>query len=119
MQAQEGLKVLDEALSIVDKTNECWVEAELHRLKGKLLLEVNPDNYPEAEACFNQAITIARCQNAKSLELRATMSLSCLWQKQGKKDAARRMLEEIYGWFTEGFDAPALKKAKNLLSELV
>jgi predicted ATPase len=119
MQVQDGFKVLDEALSIVDKTRECWVEAELYRLKGKLLLEENSDNFPEAEACFNQAITVARYQNAKSLELKATMSLSCLWQKQGKKDAARRILEEVYGRFTEGFNAPALKKAKILISESV
>ena len=106
MQVQDGFKVLDE-------------EAELYRLKGKLLLEENSDNFPEAEACFNQAITVARYQNAKSLELKATMSLSCLWQKQGKKDAARRILEEVYGRFTEGFNAPALKKAKILISESV
>lgn len=118
-QAKDGLRVLDEALAIVDKTKECWVEAELYRLKGKLLLEITSDNYPEAEACFHQAIAIARRQNAKSLELRAAMSLSCLWHKQGKKAAARQMLEEVYGWFTEGFNAPVLKEAKDLLSQLV
>ena len=108
--------VLDEALSIVNNTKERWVEAELYRLKGKLLLDVNSDNFPEAESCFNQAITIARDQKAKSLELRAAMSLSCLWQKQGKQDAARKIIEEVYDWFTEGFNAPALERAKNLLS---
>jgi predicted ATPase/class 3 adenylate cyclase len=116
-QAREGLTVLDEALAIVDETKECWVEAELYRLKGKLLLQITSDNYPEAEDCFHKAIAVARRQNAKSLELKAAMSLSCLWHKQGKKTAARQMLEEVYGWFTEGFDAPELKEAKDLLNE--
>ena len=72
----------------------------------------------EAKACFHKAIAIARHQQAKSLELRAVMSLSRLWQQQGKKDEARRMLAEIYGWFTEGFDTVDLKDAKVLLEEL-
>ncbi|SRR6266540_2097097 len=72
----------------------------------------------EAEACFWQAIEIARRQSAKSLELRAVMSLSRLWKKQGKKDEAQKMLAEIYGWFTEGFDTKDLQEAKALLEEL-
>jgi predicted ATPase len=72
----------------------------------------------EAEACFLKAIEIARRQQAKSLELRATMSLARLWQQQGKKAEAHRMLSEIYGWFTEGFDTADLKDAKALLAEL-
>jgi tetratricopeptide (TPR) repeat protein len=72
----------------------------------------------EAETCFRQAIDIARSQSAKSLELRSVMSLSRLWQKQGKKEKARQMLAEIYGWFTEGFDTCDLKEAKILLDEL-
>jgi predicted ATPase/class 3 adenylate cyclase len=116
-QAKEGLTVLDEAQAIVNETRECWVEAELYRLKGKLLLEITSDNYHETEACFHQAFAIARHQNAKSLELKAAMSLSCLWHRKGKKAAARKMLEEVYGWFTEGFDAPELKKARDLLNE--
>ncbi len=72
----------------------------------------------EAEACFHKAIEIARRQGAKSLELRAVMSLARLWQKQGKKNEARQMLAEIYGWFTEGFDTADLKEAKTLLEEL-
>jgi tetratricopeptide (TPR) repeat protein len=73
---------------------------------------------PEAEECFNKAIEIARKQQAKSLELRAVMSLSRLWQQQGKQDEARKLLAEIYSWFTEGFDTADLKEAKALLEEL-
>src|SRR5262249_39220887 len=72
----------------------------------------------EAEACFQQAIGIARRQQAKSLELRAVMSLSRLWQQHGKKEAARQLLAEIYGWFTEGFDTKDLQEAKALMEEL-
>jgi predicted ATPase len=72
----------------------------------------------EAEACFHRAINIARQQQAKSLELRAVMSLSRLWQSQGKKDEARQLLADIYGWFTEGFDTVDLKEAKALLDAL-
>lgn len=72
----------------------------------------------EAEACFHKAIEIARRQGAKSLELRAVMSLARLWQKQGKKEEAHKMLAEIYNWFTEGFDTADLKEAKTLLEEL-
>ncbi len=94
--------------------------AELYRIKGELLLaqEGKREEYSEAEVCFQKAIEAARSQSAKSLELRAVRSLSRLWQKQGKKDEARRMLAEIYGWFTEGFDTADLKEAKALLEEL-
>jgi hypothetical protein len=81
-------------------------------------LTPNPRAEAEAEACFHRATEIARHQQAKSLELRAVMSLSRLWQQQGKKEEARRMLVEIYGWFTEGFDTADLKEAKALLEEL-
>jgi predicted ATPase/class 3 adenylate cyclase len=119
IKAEEGFTVLAKALAIVDKTRERWWEPELHRLKGKLILGVSSAHYAEAEACFHQAIAIARQQRAKSLELRASMSLSRLWHKQGKKEEARKMLSEVYGWFTEGFDVPDLKEAKGLLNELV
>ena len=78
----------------------------------------NPQAEAEAEACFHQAIDITRRQQAKSLELQAVMSLARLWQQQGKKEEARRMLAEIYGWFTEGFDTKDLAEAKALLEEL-
>ena len=87
-------------------------------MKGELLLNLNQDNRARAEAHFHQAIVVARNQSAISLELRATASLSRLWQKQGKKEEARKMLSEIYGWFTEGFDTRDLKEANALLEEL-
>jgi predicted ATPase len=94
-------------------------EAELYRLKGELLLQqtVVPD-VQQAEACFHQALAIARRQQAKSLELRAAMSLARLWQRQGKRVEAYRMLVEVYGWFTEGFDTADLREAKALLDAL-
>jgi predicted ATPase len=90
----------------------------LHRLKGGLLLARSGEDQTEAEACFRQALDIARRQQAKSLELRAAMSLSLLWQRQGKREEARQLLAEIYGWFTEGFDTADLQEAKALLDEL-
>jgi adenylate cyclase len=115
-----------EALAIVDKNEERWWEAELYRLKGELTLQqfnvANPrpliPSVQEAEACFRKAIEIAREQQAKSLELRAVMSLSRLWQQQDKQTGAHQKLSEIYGWFTEGFDTKDLQEAKALLEEL-
>jgi len=111
--------VFAEALAVVDKTGEerYW-EAELHRLKGELLLVLSTDKTTEAEACFHQALNIARHQEAKSLELRAATSLSRLWQQQGKQAEARELLAPIYGWFTEGFDTADLQEARALLEEL-
>jgi len=134
-QTEEGLAVLAEALATVEKNGEHFWEAELYRLKGTLTLQkfqVSGSKFQvqeslksevrgpesEAEACFLKAIEIARQQQAKSLELRAVMSLSRLWQSQGKKDEARQRLAEIYSWFTEGFDTADLKEAKALLGEL-
>jgi predicted ATPase len=116
--AEEGLSVLAEALAAVDKSGERFWEAELSRLKGELLLMRPVCDEPEAEACFHQAFDIAHRQQATSLELRAALSLSRLWQRQGKRDAARQLLAEIYGWFTEGFDTADLQEAKALLEEL-
>ena len=93
-------------------------EAELHRLKGELLLALSPDNHVAVETCFHHALTIARHQEAKSLELRAATSLCRLWQRQGKPAAARALLTPIYGWFTEGFDTADLLEAKALLEDL-
>ena len=124
-QAEEALNTLAEALDTVNKSGERWYEVEMYRLRGELLLkseiqgsESEVQRLPEAESCFRQAIEIARQQSAKSLELRAVMSLSRLWQQQGKNDEARQMLAEIYSWFTEGFDTADLKEAKALLEEL-
>jgi predicted ATPase len=108
--------VLVEALAVVENTVGHYWKAELHRLKGELLLKAEGGRMMgEAEACFQQAIEVARQQGGKSLELRAVMSLSRVWQQQGKQEEARRMLAEIYGWFTEGFDTADLREAKTLL----
>jgi len=113
-----GLKIVTEALALVDTTGERWCEPELYRLKGELLLQQNSDNQAEAESCFAQAITIAQNQQAKSLELRAATSLARLWQQQGKRREAYAMLASVYNWFTEGFDTADLKDAKALLDAL-
>ena len=124
-QVEEGLTALAEALDLVDETEHRLFEAELHRLKGELLLmqdaaesDTSATLSTRAEACFRQAIGVARRQSAKSLELRAATSLSRLLQKQGKVEEARQMLAEIYGWFTEGFDTLDLEDARALLEEL-
>jgi predicted ATPase len=116
-QAKEGLRLLAEALSVVDKGGR-WYEAELHRIKGELLLQQAIPDTPQAEACFQQALDIARRQQAKSWELRGAMSLCRLWQQQGKRAAAYDLLAPIYSWFTEGFDTPDLQEAKALLEDL-
>jgi predicted ATPase len=120
---EEGLATLAEALAVMQRTGEQWYEAELCRLKGELTLQSESQSSEspprEAEACFQKAIAVARHQSAKSLELRAVMSLSRLWQQQGKKEEAHQMLAEIYGWFTEGFDTKDLQEAKALLEALI
>ena len=140
---EEGLALLIEALTVAQTTGEQFYEAEFHRLAGELTLKQSSFQSlesrdkksskskvqknlnvrdqrlsSEAEECFQRAIEMARRQRAKSIELRAAVSLSRLWQQQGKKDEARQMLAEIYGWFTEGFDTKDLQEAKALLVEL-
>jgi predicted ATPase len=117
-QPEDGLSLLAEALATVHTTGERWWEAELHRLKGELLLVLSAEKSAEAETCFHQALDIARRQEAKALELRAAMSLSRLWQQQGKRAEAHALLAPVYGWFTEGFDTADLQEAKALLEEL-
>ena len=112
---EEGLAALAEALRVVEETGIGFCEPELHRLQGELLMARAPANPADAEACFRQAIDIARRQDAKSLELRAILSLSRLYLRQGRRVEARPMLAEIYGWFTEGFDTADLQEAKALL----
>jgi len=113
-----GLSVLDEALALAEEMDERWWEAELHRLKGQLLLSLTADNAAAAEACYERAINVARGQGARSLELRSSTSLARLWYMQGKVNVARELLAPIYAWFTEGFDTPDLKEAKALLDQL-
>ena len=115
---EEGLQVLEEGFASVAKTGEQTNRPDLHHVKGRLLLAQNPSDVTEAEQCFRTAIEIARRQSARSEELRATTSLARLLATQGRRDEARAMLAEIYGWFTEGFDTADLKDAKALLDEL-
>ncbi len=123
-EAEAGLNVLSEALSLVENGEERWYAAEIHRLKGEMLLaqagesELESIAAEETERCFQQALEIARGQSAKSLELRAAMSLSRLWQQQDKQIEARQLLNEIYAWFSEGFDTTDLIEAKTLLDSL-
>jgi predicted ATPase len=120
-QIEEGLTVVDEALALVRRTGQRTHEAELYRLRGELLIlqaEGSTTLLSEAESCFHQAIEIARAQSAKSFELRSVMSLSHLYEKQGKKEEARQILSQIYGWFTEGSNTADLKAAKMLLEGL-
>ena len=117
-QVAEGLALVAEARAWVDIHAERFWEAELHRLQGRLLLQDAPPDAHQAETCFQQALALARRQQAKSLELRAAMSLSRLWQQQGKQVEARELLGPIYGWFMEGFDTADLQEAQALLEEL-
>jgi predicted ATPase len=111
---READAALVDAFAIVEGKGERIWEAELFRLRG----ELKSADPVEAEADFRRAIEVARSQHARSLELRATMSLARLLDRQGKRDEARTMLAQIYGWFTEGFDTADLKDAKALLDEL-
>ena len=117
-EAETGLSVLAEALTTTRQNGEGYYKAELYRLQGTLLLRQTVPDAAHAEACFQQALTIARCQQAKSWELRAAMSLARVWQQQGKRAAAYELLAPLYGWFTEGFDTADLQEAKVLLEEL-
>jgi tetratricopeptide (TPR) repeat protein len=114
---EEGLACIDEALSEARAHNERWWDAELHRLRGELLLMHGAD-VSDVEAAILRAIEIARSQQARSLELRATMSLARLWITQNRGDDARRRLEDVYSWFTEGFETPDLQAARLLLTHL-
>ncbi len=122
-----GKELLAEAFAMMHRSREYWCEAELYRLKGELLLAQEGSRIQalglrektgEAEECFSRALAIAHRQQAKSWELRASMSLARLWQQQGRKAEAHQMLSEIYHWFTEGFDTKDLQEAKALLEEL-
>jgi class 3 adenylate cyclase/predicted ATPase len=115
-QIEEGLQVVAEALAKGDRSGAGG--GELYRLKGELLLTRSSEHHVEAESCFRQALEVARRQGAKSLELRAAMSLARLWQQQGKDAEARQLLAPIYGWFTEGFNTADLQDAKALLEAL-
>jgi class 3 adenylate cyclase/tetratricopeptide (TPR) repeat protein len=117
-QLEEGLRALEEALQWVQRNDERLYEAEVYRIKGELLLKQHVPDTAAAEQCFERALQVARQQEAKSWELRAAISLSRLWQQEGKRDAARELLMPVYGWFTEGFDTADLQDARELADRL-
>ena len=112
------MTVLADVLTLVAATEERWWEAEVYRLQGELLLQLPSAEVQQATACFQRAVEVARSQQAKSLELRAALSLSRLWQQYGRRAEAREFLAPIYGWFTEGFDTADSQEAKALLEAL-
>jgi predicted ATPase len=118
-QIQAGLSTLTDEIARTPQAGKSFYEAELYRIRGDLLLKLTAPDEVQAEGCFQNALKVAREQSAKSLELRAAMSLSRLWQRQGKTTEAQQLLKEIYGWFTEGFGTADLKEAKVLLEGLL
>jgi len=114
----DAWRCIGEAMTAVETTKERWCEADIHRIAGEVaLLSPKPDE-AKAQAYFDRALAVAREQEAKSWELRATMSMARLWHAQGKRQQARDLLAPVYGWFTEGFDTPDLKEARALLDTL-
>jgi adenylate cyclase len=114
-QAEEALAAVNEALEFAERTGEVYYEPELLRLKGELFLERDEAG---AQTCFQQALDVARQQRARSWELRAATSLARLWQRQGRREDAKKLLAAVHDWFTEGFDSADMKAAKTLLEEL-
>jgi DNA-binding winged helix-turn-helix (wHTH) protein/predicted ATPase len=114
----DARRCIGEAMRVVEATKEGWYQAEIHRIAGEIALKSPEPVAPKAQEYFEYALAVARQQQAKSWELRATMSLARLWRNQGKMQQARELLSPLYGWFTEGFDTQDLKEAKALLDEL-
>src|SRR5262249_10654827 len=114
----DGLTVVDEALEFARTTGECYHAAEGERVKGRLLLDTGPDGAAAAEHCFRRAIDIARAQGGRGWELRSTVDLAQLLDRQGRASEARDVLDPIYTWFTEGFDTPDLVDARAVLATL-
>jgi predicted ATPase len=114
----EGFRALDEALGWVQRNDERLYAAEVHRIRGELLLRVADGDVAQAECCFEQALSAARQQRSKSWELRAATSMASLWQRQNRHDEARTLLSSVYEWFTEGFETPDLRDARTLLDRL-
>jgi predicted ATPase len=114
----DGLQALAEAHTLLEQHEEHWWEAEVCRLRGVLLLRQPETPQGEAETWLQRALDLARRQEAKSLELRAAMSLSRLWQQEGKRTEAHGLQAPVYSWFTEGFDTSDLQEAKALIEEL-
>ena len=117
-QFNDAWRCIDEALATMEATKEKWCEADVNRVAGEIALRAPERDVVKAQAYFERALAVARKQQAKSWELRASMSMARLWREQGKRDEARELLAPVYGWFTEGFDTLDLKQAKALLDEL-
>jgi predicted ATPase len=113
----DAWRYIGEAVSAIETRKETWCEAQVNRIAGEIALISPAGDLLKAQAYFDRALTIARQQQAKSWELRASMSLARLWRDQGKVQQARELLAPVYGWFTEGFDTLDLKEAKALLQE--
>ena len=114
----DAWRCLSEAIRTIEPTKERWFEAEVNRIAGKIALKSPEPDAAKAKAYFERALAVARTQQAKSWELRSSMSLARLWRDQGKVQQARDLLAPVYEWFTEGFDTRDLKEAKALLAEL-
>jgi predicted ATPase len=117
-QIDDARRCIGEAASAVETSGEIWCEAEVNRVAGEIALKSRLPDAERAEEYFARSQSIARERQAKTLELRAAMSLARLWQSQGKVQEGRELLAPVYGWFTEGFDTRDLKDAKALLEEL-
>ena len=114
----DAWRCIGEATTTVEATKETWFEAEVHRVAGEIALKSPEPDAVKAEAYFERALAVARQQRAKSLELRGAISMARFWRDQGKRQQARDLLTQVYGWFTEGFDTADLKEAKALLDAL-
>ena len=117
-QFDDAWRCFDDAITMIEKTDERWCESEVNRIAGEIASIPTSPNAPTAETYFKRALAVARQQQAKSWELRAAISLARLWRDQGKPQQAHELLAPVYGWFTEGFDTLDLKEAKALLDEL-
>jgi predicted ATPase len=114
----EALRLVSEALSFAESRSERWYEPELRRLRGEYLLHEEATQARDAEASFEEALSLARAQGAKAWELRSAVSLAGLWAQQGERQKGYDLLAPVYGWFTEGFETVDLTQAKALLDEL-
>jgi predicted ATPase len=114
----DAWRCVGETMTLVETTKERWFEADANRIAGEIALRAPGPDVAKAQEYFERALAVARQQQAKSWELRASMSLARLWLDQGKVQQARELLAPVYGWFTEGFDTRDLKEAKALLDEL-
>jgi len=117
-QFDDAWRCIGESSMAVDTTKEKWCEADIHCTAGQIVLRSSERDATPAQNYFERALDVARAQQAKSWELRASMSLARLWRDQGKVREAHELLAPVYGWFTEGFDTRDLKDAKALLEEL-